>query len=100
MTRHTLPDGAPIRTIGQLAETAPRWVRISCNTPRCGNHTAVALVPLLLRWGPDAPRDWIETRFRCSKCGSRDNSIRGPSMMGSHGPEPFPLPRPDGPSSV
>jgi hypothetical protein len=90
LPRHHFPNDAPIRTIGQLAESAPRWVRLYCETPDCGNHKAVALVPLVLRWGPDAPRDWLLTRFRCSKCGRRNSSIRAPSRMGSHGPEPFP----------
>lgn len=90
MPRHHFPNDAPIHTIGELAEGAPRWVRLYCETPGCGNHKAVALVPLVLRWGPRAPRDWLLTKFRCSKCGRCNSSIRAPSMMGSHGPEPFP----------
>lgn len=81
---------APITTIGQLARAEPGWVRLYCDTPDCGHNTAVRLAPLVERWGPDAPREWMLTRFRCAKCGRRNTSIRMPSMLGSHGPEPFP----------
>lgn len=90
MPRHHLPNIAPIHTIGQLAAGEPRWVRLSCDTVGCGHHAAIALVPLLIRWGPEAPRSWMLTRFRCSKCGCRNTSIRLPSNLGSHGPEDFP----------
>jgi len=91
MPRHDpIPPRAAIRTLGQLAAREPRWVRLWCNTPGCGHHAAIALVPFLLRWGPDAPRGWMESRFRCARCGRRDTSISAPSMMSFHGPEPFP----------
>lgn len=90
MPRHRIPNDNPILTIGQLARSAPGWVRLYCDTPGCGNHTAVRLAPLVERWGPDAPRSWMLTRFRCTTCHRRNTSIRMPSMLGSHGPEPFP----------
>ena len=90
MPRNRIPNDNPVLTIGQLAAVEPRWVRLSCDTIGCGHHTAIALVPLVLRWGPDAPRSWLDTRFRCTKCGRRNTSVRAPSNLGSHGPEPFP----------
>lgn len=92
MPRNRIPNDAPVLTIGQLAAAAPRWVRISCDTIGCGHHAAIALVPLLIRWGAEAPRSWMLTRFRCTKCGRRNTSIRLPSNLGSHGSEPFPAP--------
>lgn len=90
MPRHHFPNLDPILTIGQLAASEPGWVRLYCETIGCGNHSAVRLAPLIERWGPDAPRDWMDTRFRCVKCGRRNTSIRMPSPVGSHGYEPFP----------
>lgn len=87
--RHDPPND-PITTIGQMMSEAPRWFHVTCNTIGCRNRAAVPLVPLILRWGPDAPREWLDTRFRCPRCGCRNTSIRMPSMSGSHGPEPFP----------
>lgn len=81
---------APITTIGQLARAEPGWVHLYCETIGCGHHAAVRLAPLVARWGPDAPRDFMLTRFRCSKCGRRNTSIRSPSMVSFHGFEPFP----------
>lgn len=84
------PNLDPILTIGQLADSAPGWVRLYCVTIGCGNQAAVPLAPLIERWGGHAPRSWMNTRFRCSKCGRRNTSMRLPSTMGSHGFEPFP----------
>jgi hypothetical protein len=89
MTRPAGTNDRLIRTIGQLAAAAPGWVRLYCETPGCGHHAALPLAPLVLRWGPSAPRGWLETRFRCSKCGRRNTSVRLPSNIGSHGPEIF-----------
>ncbi|MDP2150312.1 MAG: hypothetical protein Q8K13_11790 [Parvibaculum sp.] len=88
--RDPIPPRDAILTLGQIAAREPRWVRLYCDTPGCGRHAAVALVPLILRWGPQAPRRWLESRFRCTACGRRNTSIRAPSMMSFHGPEPFP----------
>lgn len=90
MPRHRLSDDSPIQTLGQLARIEPGWVRLYCETPGCGHHAALPLAPLVLRWGPAAPRDYLLTRFRCSRCGRRNTSIRLPSNLGSHGYEPFP----------
>ncbi|MDZ4382787.1 MAG: hypothetical protein U0942_15760 [Parvibaculum sp.] len=90
MPRHRHPNTAPILTLADLAASMPGWVRLWCETPGCGHHAALPLAPLLRRWGPDAPRAWLDTRFRCSRCGRANTSIRAPSNHGSHGPEPFP----------
>lgn len=104
MTPHDAPDVAtrtatfmalesPILTIGQLASAEPGWVHLYCDTIGCGHHVGLQLAPLVERWGRDAPRSWLDTRFRCSKCGRRNTSIRMPSNLGSHGYEPFPGPK-------
>lgn len=65
MPRQHLPNIALIHSIGQLARHEPRWVRLYCDTIGCGHHTATALVPLLIRWDPEAPRIWMQTeRYR------------------------------------
>ncbi|MBX3504391.1 MAG: hypothetical protein KF895_02855 [Parvibaculum sp.] len=90
MASDRLKNLAPIRTLGQMARIEPGWVRLYCETAGCGHHAALPLAPLVVRWGPAAPRRWLLTRFRCSKCGRRNTSIRMPSNLGSHGYEPFP----------
>ncbi len=90
MARHRFENLAPITTMGQLARAEPGWVHLYCDTPGCGHHAAVRLAPLVERWGPDAPREWMLTRFRCAKCGRRNTSIRMPSTRGHLGFEPFP----------
>ena len=68
-------------TIGE-ARTGYEWVWIYCETPFCHHHAAVPLVPLLIRWGPDAPSRLLRTCFRCTHCGGRVTSIRTPSWGG------------------
>lgn len=74
------PPADPITTIGQMMSEAPRWFHITCNTIGCRNRAAVPLVPLILRWGPHAPREWLDTRFRCTRCGARSTTVTRPSV--------------------
>lgn len=83
----------PIGTIGRLAAAPPGWVFVWCGTPGCGHYAAVALAPLVIRWGPEAPRAWMLSRFRCRACGRRGTRITLPSMLGSHGHMAFPAER-------
>lgn len=92
---HRYRHGPPqrITTIGQLVREPPRWFHLRCNTIGCGNRAAVPLIPLILRWGPDAPREWLDTRFRCTRCGARSTSVTRPSVAPFGVVEEFPADR-------
>lgn len=91
MPRHEAPPPhLVIRTIGQLARPAPHWVWLWCERPGCGHHVALPLVPLIIRWGPEADIAWLRRRFRCTRCGARETKISLPSPAGSNAPMPFP----------
>jgi putative SOS response-associated peptidase YedK len=59
------------------------WLWINCATPACHHSAAVPLVPLIIRWGPDAPWTRLRTCFRCTHCGGRETTIQTPSWGGS-----------------
>lgn len=47
------------------------WLRLYCGRPHCGHHAIVPLVPLIVRWGPEAPIERLRRAARCTKCGYR-----------------------------
>ena len=55
------------------------WLWIYCETAFCHHSAAVPLVPLIIRWGPNAPSTHLRTCFRCTHCGGRVTSIQRPS---------------------
>ncbi len=71
------PPG-PDATLGSM-RAAHHWCWLFCEVSGCGHSVAIPLAPLLIRWGPDAPRSRILGAFRCTRCGGRRTSIRGPS---------------------
>ncbi len=71
-------EPGPRPTIGDLNATND-WLWLYCDTTGCRHFTAIPLVPLLIRWGASAPSDLLRTRFRCSRCGLMNTSIRSPS---------------------
>ncbi len=54
-----------------LAVDTGKWVHVYCVDRGCHHHSAVAFAPLAIRWGMDAPVEWIRRRLRCSRCGRR-----------------------------
>jgi putative SOS response-associated peptidase YedK len=58
------------------------WIWVYCETMGCGHSAAVPLVPLIIRWGPDAPWDYMRRCWRCTRCGGRKTTTRTPSWGG------------------
>jgi hypothetical protein len=51
---------------------------------------AVAFVPLIIRWGPDASSDLLRRSARCSRCSTKGAALQHPSWAGMDlGWEPF-----------
>lgn len=83
-------------TIGQFHRNrwAPKWMWIYCRGPDCGHSQPLAIAPLVIRWGPDAPAQWMRDRLICSRCGHRGVLTQAPGWGGSHiGEVPFPANR-------
>ena len=68
----------PVPVLGDLHD-GHDWLWLYCETTGCRHFTAVPLVPLLIRWGASASSGLLRTRFRCSRCGLMNTSIRSPS---------------------
>ena len=80
----------PVTTLGQLAKQPPRWVWIYCENTACLHYSAVALIPFIIRWGPNASSDRLR-RLRCKKCGHRNASLKTASWGDNQtGYAPFP----------
>jgi len=55
------------------------------------HRKAVAVVPLIIRWGPEASSDPLRRSARCEKCGAKGAVLQHPSWAGMDlGWEPSP----------
>jgi hypothetical protein len=63
------PSIAPgaVLALAELPQLSP------LSSPRAGG------IAFVIRWGPDAPADWIRQRVRCSVCGHRGADTTMPS---------------------
>jgi hypothetical protein len=78
-------------TLEQLRRGTP-WCWVVCE--HCLHRRAVAFVPLIIRWGPDASSDMLRRSARCTKCGRKGAVLQHPSWAGMDlGWEPFPVSR-------
>ncbi len=57
------------------------WCWIKCT--RCSHMRAVAIVPFIIRWGPDAWQEMLRQVARCTGCGKRGVALQHPSWGGS-----------------
>jgi hypothetical protein len=78
-------------TMGDLARNEPGWLWLHCENADCGHKCAVAVVPFVIRWGENAPSDWLRRSMRCTKCGHKGALTYHPSWHDSNaGWQPFP----------
>jgi hypothetical protein len=70
------PPPPAVPTLGQLLHQ-PYWWWLRCNA--CDHPVAVALVPFVIRWGPDASSDMLRGQVRCAACGRRGATLQHPS---------------------
>jgi hypothetical protein len=67
------------------------WLWLNCRNPACGHCTPLALVPLMIRWSPDASTDRLRACALCTRCGARGANTTVPSWAGQDvGWAPFP----------
>jgi hypothetical protein len=71
----------------------PHWLWLHCAAfPKCTHMAAVAIAPLVIRWGKDASSDMLRRCARCTRCGDRGATLMHPSWGGSNrGWQEFPL---------
>lgn len=84
LARHNeaLNPGPPPTLGGSRKHT--EWVWVYCERIGCYHNAAVPLVPLIIRWGPNAPWDYMRRFFRCTRCGFKKTTTRLPSWGGTH----------------
>lgn len=63
-------------SIGDI-RTNEFWVYVHCGRPYCGHCAVVFLTPLIIRWGPQAPIEFLRRAARCSKCGHKGAIVHG-----------------------
>lgn len=54
-------------TLGDIRRRDP-WLWIYCTA--CNRARPIALAPLIIRWGPDAPLEQLRRQARCEACGA------------------------------
>ena len=78
LRRFREPPPKRVPTIAEIRRDTP-WVWAYCAGHKCHHQEPIALVPLMIRWGPNASSDMIRRNLRCSKCGHRGVTIQSPS---------------------
>jgi hypothetical protein len=83
-------EGA-VSTLQELHRTSCWWW-IHCINPACLHKAPVAIVPLIIRWGPEVSSDRLRQSARCAQCIRKGVTLRHPSWRGSAvGWETFPV---------
>ena len=72
----------PVPTVAEL-RAATCWLWVYCERRECLHHAPMALVPLLIRWGPGASSDRLRQSARCTHCGTKGATLRLPSWVNS-----------------
>jgi hypothetical protein len=78
MARQRFKPGA-VPTLEKLREHQP-WLWVDCAASGCHHRKPMALVPLIIRWGPGASSDVLRKRARCTKCGHLGADLMTPSV--------------------
>lgn len=52
------------------------WLYLYCGRPHCPHYAIVPLTPLIIRWGPDAPIEYLRRAARCTKCGHKGATVQ------------------------
>jgi hypothetical protein len=83
----------PIPTLDELQRSDP-WFWVHCGGAGCTHYAAMAVAPLVIRWGFGTSSDRLRNCARCSKCGHKGASLLAPSRngLGEIGPFPATLP--------
>jgi hypothetical protein len=80
--------GTPLVTLQQLRNQSCWWWLV-CGG--CMHFQPAAIVPLIIRWGPQEEVDRLRRSAQCGLCGHKGATLSMPSWMGSHvGNAPWP----------
>ena len=80
--RERTAPGPPLVTLQQLRDQACWWWLV-CRNPKCGRQVPIAVVPLIIRWGPQEEVERLRLYARCDRCGHRGASLSMPSWRDS-----------------
>ena len=81
-----------VQSIAELQQSS-RWLWIYCEGERCGHSSAMAIAPLVIRWGPRL-RPTYSTAPLAARCGRKRATLRHPSWASTIvGFEEFPAER-------
>lgn len=72
--------GVPLVTLQQLRKVSCWWWLV-CGG--CMHFQPIAVVPLIIRWGPQEEVDRLRRSARCAICGHKGATISMPSWMDS-----------------
>ena len=69
------------------------WFWLWCGNPECGRSVPIAVVPLIIRWGPNASIEKLKRAALCAVCGHKGATIGGRSWVDPKiGFQPWPIP--------
>src|SRR5690349_19391776 len=72
--RERAAPGPPLTTLQQLRDGGCWWWLV-CLNPECGRFRPVAIVPLIIRWGPLEHPDRLRENAKCEVCGHRGAAL-------------------------
>ena len=72
----------PPPTLEERRQAAP-WLWVNCRNSACLHQAPLAIMPLIIRWGPDASSNQLRQNARCKKCGKRGADLQHPSARNS-----------------
>src|SRR5215475_9728043 len=80
----------PVSTLQELHRTSC-WCGSICTNSACLRRSPIAIVPLIIWWGPQVSSNRLRHSARCARCGHKGVNLQHPSWRGSAiGWEAFP----------
>jgi hypothetical protein len=80
-----------IPTLEELRKTHCWWW-VYCRQIDCSHSAPLALVPLIIRWGPNESSSRLRRNARCTRCSGKGATLMHPSYVDRIvGFQPFPL---------
>ena len=81
-----------VSTLGEMQRTPGGWIWLYCEAQGCAHHAAMAVTPLVIRWGAETSSDKLRRCARCTQCGRRGATLRGASWANASTDwQPFPV---------
>jgi hypothetical protein len=71
-----------VSTLQELHRTSCWWWA-HCTNSACLHRAPVTIVPLIIRWGPEASSNRLRQSAKCARCGRKGVTLQHPSWCGS-----------------